>query len=160
MKILISTALVLFTLSVQAHDIRLAIFELSESASGDYLSLNVSMDKEDLQRSISNLHPDFADASATTKENWIVAYLKENFKITAAQDCAEITNFDLSYEEDFVKIKARVKGLSKPIRQIQIQNTCLIDYTEGHSNIIKCKLHGKLRSFRLTEDRVSTVIEY
>ncbi|MEL7147427.1 MAG: DUF6702 family protein, partial [Bacteroidota bacterium] len=89
-----------------------------------------------------------------------IDYLTKNLQINSAGTCTELTDFSFSYNEDFIKIRARVTGVSKPVKQIHIRNTCLIDTTEGHSNIIKCRLHGKLRAFRLNADRVTTVIEY
>ena len=160
MKTYLMISLLLVTLTANAHDIRLAIFEISEPSSGNHLLLNASIDIEELGRSLLEAYPDYINSSTAEQEKKIIAYITKNLQITIGQQLTKIKNVSINYDGEFVKVKADISDVTTPIRRIYIENTCLIESNRGHSNIIKCKLYGKLRSFRLTEDRISTVIEY
>ena len=160
MKALFLLLLLSFASTLEAHDIRIAIYELSESDDKDHLILNASVDAEDLEKSLRSTYKEYQQASSAEKEQWMIIYFSKHLQFNIGGQFVQMKGFSFRYEEGFVKVNAVLPYTSRPIRQINVVNTCLIDYTEGHSNIIKCKLHGKLRSFRLTEDRTSTLIEY
>ncbi|MEL6556689.1 MAG: DUF6702 family protein [Bacteroidota bacterium] len=139
------------------HDIRLAIFELSQSENSNGLQLSISFDKEDLGNSIRHQYP---STNGSDFNELIVAYLNENFKLTINDQCLTLQIGSIEEENDFIRLKAAINEPVESVSKIRVFNTCLIDYTEGHSNIFKCKLNGKHRSFRLTESRISTEFEY
>lgn len=156
-RVLLITLFLQLTTVGYGHDIRLAIFELSQSKNSNDLQLSISFDKEDLKNSIRH---QYTAASEDDFNKKLVEYLNENFKLTINDQCLTLTVGSIEEENDFIRLKAEINEPVESVSKIRVFNTCLIDYTEGHSNIFKCKLNGKLRSFRLTESRISTEFEY
>ena len=157
LRALLITLFLQLTTVGYGHDIRLAIFELSQSENSNGLKLSISFDKEDLENSIRH---QYASTSGSDFNKLIVAYLNENFRLTINDLCMTLQVGSIEEENDFIRLKAEINEPVESVSKIRVFNTCLIDYTEGHSNIFKCKLNGKLRSFRLTESRISTEFEY
>ena len=157
MKALLTLLFLQITAVGYGHDIRLALFELSRTEISNNLQLSISFDKKDLENSIQHK---YADAGKGDFNKLVVEYLNENFKLTINDQRLTFSIESIKTEDDFIKLQATINESIETVSKIRVFNTCLIDYTEGHSNIFKCKLNGKLRSFRLTESRVSTEFEY
>jgi len=157
MRIFLTILLLQIATFGYGHDIRLAIFEISEGQSVNQLILNISFDKDDLELSLTMNYPQISQG---VKNDLIRKYVNENFQISLNSNSVELIINSIKYDDEFVRLTASITEFNESIKQIRVFNTCLIDYTEEHSNIIKSKLYDKVRSFRLTEDRISTVIDY
>jgi len=138
------------------HDIRMAMFEISQNEQG-YL-LEMSFDKLDLEKSLITAYPSLSESN--DREAAIIEYIKGNFQLSINDTCVDFEVEQITYEEEYVRVKATLPVEYKKIHIINVFNTCLIDYNEGHNNIIKSKLNGKTRTFRLSHKRTSTVIDY
>ena len=140
------------------HDIRMAIFEISQQE-GRYV-LEVSLDKADLKKSLLTTYPLLRKSDDLDhKEHSIKDYLLNNFQLRINDECQEMTVEKIEYDKEFVRISIALP-YEGPIKDIVVFNTCLIDYNPGHMNIFKAKLNDKVRTFNLNGERISTSFSY
>jgi len=151
MKSLLTVTVLLFTNLVYGHDIRMAIFEISEGENG--YALEISFDKEDLFKSLS------IALGAGETEELIKDYLEGNFQVVFNGKCITPKIEGIKYEEEYIRVACAIPSMLNKVETIDVYNTCLLD-NEGHMNIIKSKLYGRTRTFRMTNERTSTIIDY
>ncbi|MEO1049273.1 MAG: DUF6702 family protein [Bacteroidota bacterium] len=156
-----STILILFLASHigYGHDIRMAVFEISKDDLG--YRLEISLDRSDIMRCLS---PSSKHSSSKEDiEASIIGYIQQNFQLVINEDhCLEnLPNPSFSYTRDMVRISVQLPmERVNSIETIRVFNTCFIEHIEGHLNIVRANLNGRYRSFKLSSDRVSTVIDY
>ncbi len=143
-----------------SHGMHMAIFEISQTEEG--CSLNISFDKEDLVKSLLTNYPDLSGKQdIASMRSHIVAYLNSNFQLRFNTQCIDVDVTDILYAKNYVRIKASLlTEVNEMIRSVSVFNTCLIDYTEGHTNVVRAHLNGRFRSFKLDRERTSTFIDY
>lgn len=157
-KILIILLLLLCHFSY-AHDIKMAVFEITESGNG--YALDISFDKLELEKSLITAYPELLTMNDNERrERFIIEYLEGNFQMMFNGSCVSPEIHSVSYERDYVRVHATVVRHFTDIKTIDVFNTCLIDYNKGHLNIIKVSLHDRVRTFRLSADRIRTTIDY
>ena len=138
------------------HDIKMAIFEISENESG--LSMMVSIDKEDF---LQTLKAEFSsDFQKRELEEIAQEYLQSKLSIKVNGDCRSFQLNEIEYGDLNIYLKGSLDGPGRSITEVQITNTVMIDHVKDHDNIIRLKLNERKRSFRLNSDRISTVARY
>ncbi|MGB3464712.1 MAG: DUF6702 family protein, partial [Cyclobacteriaceae bacterium] len=90
----------------------------------------------------------------------IMKYLHNNFQLSLNDHCVSPVLQSISADDEFIRLKLSVANCSAKVNKITVFNTCLVNSIDGHSNIFRAKINGKDRSFRLTENRISTEITY
>ena len=140
------------------HDIRMAIFEISKQDNG-YI-LEVSMDRDDFEKSIFSTYPTYKKTKESqVKEQFIADYLQSNFQLHINSRCQEMSVKSIDYDDENIRIVLALTYKGK-VKQVEVLNTCLIDYTPGHRNIFKANLNDRVRTFNLNEKRISTSFVY
>lgn len=134
----------------------MAIFEISQNRHD--LNMTVSVDKEDFLQTLLNEFPD--EYSSLKLPELALEYLKSKVYINVNGECASFEIEEVKYGDLNILIKGSLNLSVEHVKEVTIRNTCMIDLFEGHDNIIKLKLNDLNRSFRLNQDRVSTVAKY
>lgn len=157
-KILLFT--LLFTSSqLYAHDIQIATFEISDAADG--FAIEIALDKEDFGKSLLTAFPDLkVDSGIEVWEAHIKQYIAMNFQLRFNGHCEDLVIDNITYDENYIRLSGHIPSQIRKVSKIDVFNTCLIDYNEGHLNLVRSNINGKNRTFRLSENRISTVIEY
>ena len=137
------------------HDIRMAIFEISERNEG--LTLKVSMDKDDFYAS---LEKEFSSLSADNIEELSWIYLTKNLDIEVNETRVLFKTGEITFDTYNIHLTTTLNPKISRITKVKMTNTCLIDSIEGHDNIMKLKLNSRVRSFRLNKKRTSTIASY
>ncbi|TRX61336.1 hypothetical protein FNH22_04580 [Fulvivirga sp. M361] len=140
------------------HELNMAIFEITRGDSG-YV-LNINFDRRNLEKSLVTTYPELINAHHEV--SWrihIQEYLAANFQLIVNEQCTEIDIHAIDYEQDYIRITASLPLPEVQIQTINVFNTCLIDYNETHSNLIRTNVFGKARAFRLDKDRIEVVIK-
>ncbi len=142
-----------------SHDLRMAIFEISQEDDG--YKLNISLDKNNFLKSLLTNYPELAkNYSEELLEKYIASYMEGNLLLTFDDVCSEITINSVEYQKENIYIKAELEVSKDHVSRIEVLNTLMIDYNEGHLNIIKFRVNESVRTFKLSEERISTVVEY
>ena len=137
-----------------AHDYKIAVYEIFRT-NDDYF-LVIKFDKDDLKKSIQT-------EFKTTHDDWLEfteQYIRKHFYLKFNDEFSLIRFEGISEERDFIVVDATLNKVSIPVQTIQVFSTCLINETEGQSNLIHADLYGKKRYFRLSNERIKTLIEY
>lgn len=149
----------MFTCFGYNHDIRMAIFEISKG--NENYALDISFDKTDLERSLITAYPELLPMTDNkTRESHIKDYLESNFQLAINNKCVVPNIEAVTYEDEYVRIHATIPIKWQRVETINVFNTCLLDYNEGHSNIIKVSLNDRTRTFRLSAERITTIVDY
>ncbi|MTI38550.1 DUF6702 family protein [Fulvivirga lutimaris] len=156
----LSIILITFLVNISAygHSARMAIFELSET-DGHY-TMSVALDIDDLLKSLITSYPEFEKANTEREyEEFINRYLQANFQLQINSQCQEMIVRSISNDDEYVRILIDLPFSGDAV-SLNVFNTCLIDYNEGHLNIFKSSLHDRIRTFKLDKDRISTELSY
>lgn len=150
---LIAFVIMLLCTPLPAHDVHLAVFNLSQEE--EALQLIVTFDKQDLLN--NTLHTTAEDPQLLAK---IDAYLQEHMQLTINAQACQFA-FSTITEEPLVY---QVSGSSQPFgespKEIHLQNTCMLAEVPRHENIIHFVMHGKTRSFRMSAARQEISLNY
>lgn len=149
--------LLLLTLNLGfGHDIQMAIFEIYEGRDG--LEMTVSIDKEDFLRTLAT---EFAsEYSAARIGELAFEYLDSKMAVKVNGECTSFKISEIEYGNLNIHLKGSLNLNVEQVKEVSINNTCMIDLFEDHDNIIKLKLNNRSRSFRLNKDRTSTIALY
>jgi len=138
------------------HDFKLAIFEIYQE--GTAIKLNITLDKEDFFKAV------YEDAAFQAAEKLIegkaCGYFDENLTITIDKHCTNFSITSIQVDEMNIRFSGFLGKESGSIKEINIINTCLVEDFSNHDNIMKLKINGKSRSFRLNQQRTSTTAIY
>lgn len=159
MKFSLTALFLLFSYFGYGHDIRMAIFEIYKD-NKSYI-LDISFDRMDLERSLITAYPELlTTADEEVREAYLKDYLESNFQLAFNSSCVVPNVEVIIYEEEYVRVHATLPIKRQKIETINVFNTCLLDYNEGHSNIIKVNLNDRVRTFRLSAERNMTIVDY
>ncbi|MEO9482531.1 MAG: DUF6702 family protein [Ekhidna sp.] len=139
-----------------SHDIKMAIFEISENESG--LIISASLDKEDFLKTLAATFP--AEFPKGDIMGLAFEYLNDKLAININGACTSLVINEIEFGRLNIHLKGSLKVGATKIREVEVRNTCMIDLFEGHDNIIKLKLNNRSRSFRLNKNRTSTTAFY
>ncbi|MEO9872872.1 DUF6702 family protein [Ekhidna sp.] len=155
MKKIFSLLLVGISSISYSHDIRMAIFEITENDSG--LQMNISVDRYYFYESLKN---EFEDHATRDFENMAWEYLQSRVAIEVDGNCTAFEITEIEYGEENIYLKGSLNLQLEDIKEVKMTNTCMVDLVEGHDNIMKLKLNDRTRSFRLNSKRTSTIASY
>ena len=158
-KIVTFLILMMGWISNYAHDIKMGIFDI-HMVKNRY-QLDVKLDRMDFLECIKTNFT--VINSYMTPENikiYAEEYLLSNLSIDIDDSCVEPMVTSLSYEDDYIRISAILNYQDEHVESIQITNTCMLDIVDGQTNIMRFDLMDRVRSFRLDEKRISTVVNY
>ena len=126
------------------HDVAIALFDLSYK--DNEIVIDIHFDKEDLDAAIT-----------TTVEEYLFEHLK--FEINTQHVPFNIKSI-LQEDDQHYEIKAVIRGVNQPIKDVFIKNTCLIEEIPHHSNVIYARFYDTMRGFRMHKDRVVISFDY
>lgn len=150
--------LVLFCCEVgYSHDANLAVFEVSQDDGQFKLAIN--LDILDLQKSILTAYPELQDQGVEQFKGCIVEYIQNNFQLTIDGECQEWTVDSLKFDKNYSRLYASLPFKGEP-KVFEVYNTCLIDYNEGHVNLFKSTLYDRVRTFKMSAERIATKVTY
>lgn len=145
-------AAMLLSTSLPAHDIHMAVFNLSHEA--DTLKLIATFDKHDLLN--NTLHTSAEDEKLLDKIN---AYIGEQMQIKINdRDCAFA--FDKVETSPLVLSVYAQAPFGESPKEILIQNSCMLAEVPRQENVFHFIMHGKTRSFRMDESRQEITVNY
>ena len=139
------------------HGLNVSTVELTEEEGQFILSFNLS--KADLYTSVVTAYPELINQNLEVIKSRFSDYIKSNFSVKINDDCQDIDISQIEESVAFIKITGNVSFTGK-VELIDVYNHCLVDYNDEHQNIFRVNLNGKLRTFRLTAERLSTQIKY
>ncbi len=150
--------MVLLSSHVMAHELRIARFDIKSSERG--YDLTIQMDRENILRALKNGCSESSITNTHDLNAMIYAYIWDNFSMVIDGKSVDYKLLDIEFDDYFVVVNGYFTTAQQPFRKMEVQNTCLIETLEKHNNIVRIIDRGQSRSFRLHEDRQSTVIEY
>ena len=137
-----------------SHDIKLAIFEMSQGKEG--LQLNIVVDKEDFLRTLSSNYGDKRyDLPYLASQ-----YFDSHLIIRVNDQCATFTIATVEQNRYNIVLAGSLNMTVDWIEEVQVENYCMIDEIDRHENIVRLKLNNSERSFRLNRHRVITGAKY
>ena len=136
-----------------AHDIEVARFDIVHNGNTGY-SLAIKIDRNDLINAISST----GDGTLSI-EDQIKKYISEHFGLNFNGEKVGIKLNNVQYETEMIFIYGNLITKISKVRNVEIFNSCL-QGLEDQNNIVEFDMNDKLRSFRLTNDRISTEFEY
>ncbi|MEP1035494.1 DUF6702 family protein [Ekhidna sp.] len=156
MKRLLSVTLILLFGTLYGHDIRMAIFEIYEGDCG--LVMNVSADRYYFSQTLKNEFPSRFKDEHFEQITW--EYLQDKVAIEIDGNCTAFEINEIEYSEENIFIRGKLNLILDDVKEVKMTNTCMIDFIDGHDNIMKLKLNDRTRSFRLNSKRTSTTASY
>lgn len=157
-RIALVTILFLSSYFGYGHDLRMAVFEINRVENG--LSLSVNFDRDALLRSVLTANQEFETLTEPQLNELIVWYINHNLGLSINGNCVEIEFDSIHHDNENISLQGLMIGQYGNVEYIEVFNTCLIDYNKKHLNIMKSTLHNRVRTFRLSEDRIVTTIDY
>ncbi len=144
--------LFLFTLLFTSppHDIAMAKFDVIQN--NETISLEVSFDREDLESTFGE--------HVEINEETVGNYLNKKTSWTFNNESPTIKVVSLSEDRLFYRVSCQFEGSYSNIKKIKVQNTCLLEQVDGHSNIVSFEVNGKYRMFRMHEGRQEIFVGY
>jgi hypothetical protein len=149
-KVLLLSLMVLYMPQAE-HSFKMAIFTLEESAGG--LLVTARFDAEDFaaQPGLNKLHPEA-----------VSRYLNEHFQVQLNSEQLNLQKLSLTEDGLYVELSALLMAsrANESVKEVRIFNTCLTDALPGYSNIVKLKLEGSTRAFRMHKERTEIIATY
>ncbi len=139
------------------HDIKMAVFEVSRNEQG--LQMTISVDKDNFLEILSIQYAVSRHELENLKK-WAWQYIDSHLLLTVNNTCTSFIIDTFEYGEQNIVITGKLDFVTDQIQEVQIENYCLVDVFTDHENIMKLKLNGSERSFRLNKDRTATMVEY
>jgi len=140
--------------SAEDHDVAIANFDIFQKENS--IQLEIVMDKESVEKSLKECLKGEVDFN---RKN-ISQYLNEKSTWEFNDDVVELEVINISKDELFYHIKCQFKNDLDVIKKIKIRNTCLLEKTKNHSNIMNFHLNNKMRTFRMHKGRKKILVEY
>ncbi len=156
MKKILSLFLILILSSGFSHDIRMAIFEISDSSEG--LTMRVSLDRTDFLNTLKNEFPIKFTSENINQLMWL--YIRDRVHIEVNKNETAFQISEIEYGDNNIYLKGPLNLKIDDIKEVRLTNTCMVDVIKGHDNIMKLKLNDRTRSFRLNEKRTTTLAAY
>lgn len=142
------------TIEVSAfHDLRVARFRITATSEG--YDFDINFDREDILKEIystQKYQPEVIDQ--------ITKYIENHVTIHIDDEAIKYELTEIEYTEETILLKGKLLSDLRPIKKIDVSNTCLINQIEGHLNIMEFFLNDKERFFRLDKDRIRTTVAY
>lgn len=98
-------------------------------------------------------------AQEQVTDNYIEKYLLESIKIKINGKEARIVFIGKEYDVDMVKCYLEIEKVKK-IESIEIRNEVFFDLFDDQQNIVKTKIHSKLKSFLLSRNNKSAMLNF
>lgn len=149
-------AVLLTLVTTATHDIKLAVFEIQESEAG--LALSVTIDREDF---FKELAPEIQKQSPNVNFYALAtSYFNDHVRISVDGNNAKFRVLKMEYSDEMAHISGTLNLPNSKVGEVKMSNTCLVSTFSQHENIMKLKLNGRVRSFRLTKEHTATVATY
>lgn len=155
MKKLLNILLLTICFFGYGHDIKMAIFEIYEGESS--LEMSISLDKEDF---LATLSTEFHELTSENLELLAFQYLDSKIAININGECTTFTIDEVEFSDLNIHIRGSLNIQINEVKEVQMTNTCMIELFKDHDNIMKLKLNDRTRSFRLNQNRTSTIATY
>lgn len=136
------------------HDLKLAIFEISETDRG--YEMFVSADRLFLLECIHSAYP----SSNDSYENLLLDYLQCTVGVYINGEHAAFKLKEVEYGNDNIVLLVQLTTQLQHISEIQLQNSFMTERIDGHENIMKLRINDRMRSFRLNKSRTTTIANY
>ena len=139
------------SLAVLAHDIPLGIFQLTFEE--DHIQLEIKLELEDIEKAVSLQYQQ--KSTDRLVEQYIVAHT--NWTINEQILVPELCFTEKEVNHYYLIIHFVPPPV--PLITMTIENDCLFQEIENHSNIIYINHNGAQRGFQLHKDRQRTSFE-
>lgn len=147
----ISILLLLLPLTIFSHDIPLGIFQLTFEQ--NHIQLEIKLEIEDIEQAVALQYKQ--KSTDRLVEQYIVAHT--NWTINEQVLVPELCSTEKEGEHYYIIIHFIPPSL--PLTSMSIENDCLLQEIDNHSNIIYINHRGQQRGFRLNKDRKRTSFE-
>jgi len=147
MKILL---LALLMTGFCTHDIQIAFFKIHRN--NDNLSMEIIMEKEDVEHTFKESDIDLTDANFKN-------YLNQNLSLLINKEKQELCLDRMQINEKHISMTCDIYEVKDKIQSIDLQNTCLLNI-DNHSNIIEFRIDDTERDFLMNEKRTTISIFY
>ena len=145
-----------FILSVQtlnAHELNFGLFNLFEKDQHYYMEIR--LDRDNLIEAIGQTQSNNSDWNCVLSQ-----YLNDRMSFVINGNEVEIEFQDFSYEKEVIVLMTQLNAPFEEVQEIEVENRVLLETIANQMNIIKVSFHDKMRSFRLSNERVATTIKY
>lgn len=153
-SILLLLALLVVQKVARSHELNFGLFDLYERNKTYFIEMR--LDRVNLVNAVGT-------QVEKTKDDWNCAlsqYLNNHISLEFNGKEALFQYNEFTFLEDVIVVQAQLDISHQTIAEIRVENTVLLELINNQTNIIKTSFHEKKRSFRLTKDRVSTIIKY
>lgn len=132
------------------HNVPVATFEIAQSEKS--IVLNISFEVSDFIKSTK------INANEITQQV-LQKYMDNHtsFKFNGQINPYKISKFVI--ERDHIKIKGNFINDVQSVKNIKIENKCLINI-HHHSNVIEINLNNQARDFKMNKDRTKIHVSY
>ena len=151
MKLIFLFTLLFLPLSIFSHDIPLGIFHLTFEQ--EHIQLDIKLEIEDIEKAVGLEYQ--KKSNDRLVEQYIVAHTK--WTINGQALVPELCSTEKEEEHYYIIIHFIAPTL--PLTTMTIDNDCLLEEIDSHSNIIYVNHKGEQRGFRLHKERRSTSFE-
>ncbi len=147
-KTILGFLLFALSLSVSAHDMRMAQFTVH--VENGQLMCDSRIDKEDFENAIDG------EISHEEVERYLKSHLA--FKFNESDVGFSVQSYEL--KKNVIAVRFSLKTNNYNPTEIEVMNTVLLKEVDGHDNIMRFVLHDKTRTFRFTEKRKTISFNY
>lgn len=118
---------------------------------------------DDLEKLLRERYDDTITLSSGVEESmadsYIEKYLLEKIKIKINGKEARMVFIGKEYDVDMVKCYLEIEKVKK-IESIEISNQVFFDLFDDQQNIVKTKIHSKLKSFLLSRNNKTALLNF
>lgn len=147
-KVAITYFLLIFSLSAESHDMRMAQFTVY--IEDGQMICEGRIDREDFQSVLGD------DLSNQMVEGYLRKHL--NFKFNATN--VDFTSVSYELKKKVISIRFALETTNYDPQNVEIFNTILLAEIEDQDNIMRFALHDKTRTFRFNEKRKTISFNY
>lgn len=142
------------SLHSHAHELNMARFNISENPNG--YSLSIKLEKKDLLIALQEQY----NLSHTPSTENVIRYVHHHFLLSIDDADIEYQLDWVGVDEHFYYINGKLLMHTAAFKKVKVHNTCLLDSSDQHANILKISAQGSTHSFRMDKDRTTTTVEY
>ncbi|MGB1206484.1 MAG: DUF6702 family protein [Chitinophagales bacterium] len=157
MKYMFTLCSLFFLTTIYAHDIPVANFDISQTAKT--LSVSVEID----QYAFKQAYTEKGQMECTQQEDiqyQMQDYLRSHFRLKVNGKTVNFQLKNMGTISHHYKIELKGNLEKEAIKQIDIQNTCLLADIPDQSNVITAFINDKKRGFRMTKERQAIQMKY
>jgi len=145
--------LLISTLSYALHDIPIAFFNV-EIHADNHIGIDMEFHKKDIDKIVALTY------KQTASIELIERYILKHSKWRINNQALNVEICDIKDVHGHYYVKTQLAAFNGTLKNINIHNSCLVKHIPTHVNVVNIQYQGKKRSFKLSQQRLNTSIDY